>query len=176
MQGKIELITGCMGAGKTEELIRRLNRHAIAKRNIILFRPPTDTREFLSRSGLNLLDNIYITNEFKDLPDPIDILSYDVIGIDESQFFDNIDIVNKYADFDKLVILSSVSFHPDLSFFKPMINLYPNIEDITILKAVCMDCGEEASFTVRVNNNSNEVLVGSNQYKAVCRKCRKNYK
>lgn len=173
IDGKIELITGCMSSGKSGELIRRLSRYAIAKKRVLLIRPKKDTRSFLTRSGL-ILNKDIDTITLDALPDYDVISEYDVIGIDEAQFFDNISITNDYADLGKLVILSSVSFHPGLSFFKPMIDLYPNIEDITILKAVCSDCGEEASFTVRVNSDTNEVSVGTDQYKAVCRKCRRS--
>jgi thymidine kinase len=175
IDGKIELITGCMSSGKTEELIKRLSRHAITRRNVLLIRPTTDTRAFLTRSGLQLNPSIKIMC-LSELPDLELISSYDVIGIDEAQFFKNINLSNEYADNNKLVILSSVSFHPDLSFFDPIINLYPNIEDISVLKAVCSDCGDEAFFTVRINNDKSEVSVGTDQYKAVCRKCRKKYK
>jgi thymidine kinase len=174
INGKIELITGPMGSGKSEELIRRLNRYAIAKKNVILFRPTKDTRQFLSRSGLLLNEAIKIMH-VDSLPDLDLIDNYDVIGIDEAQFFEDIWITNDYANNNKLVILSSVSFHPSITFFKPIIDLYPSIEDITNLKAVCMDCGEEASFTVRVSSDTNEVSIGTDQYKAVCRRCKMKY-
>lgn len=172
--GWIEVITGCMFSGKTEELIRRLRRAQIAKQKVKIFKPKIDSRysqESIVSHNDQSLPSILI--------DDIDeILKYSddaqVIGIDEAQFFNEsiIRICNLLAANGKRVIIAGLDQDYTGKPFEPMPHLLAIAEYITKQHAICVVCGNPADKTQRKIAESERVIVGAADiYEARCRKC-----
>lgn len=170
--GWIEVISGCMFSGKTEELIRRLKRANIAKLNVKIFKPEVDKRysekEIVSHSEL-ALPSIMIKDSNEILKHSVDA---HVIGIDEAQFFDNelVEVVNMLADKGKRVIIAGLDMDYTGKPFEPMPQLLSIAEYITKTLAICVVCGNPANMTQRKIRKGERVLVGaSDSYEARCR-------
>lgn len=171
--GWIEVICGCMFSGKTEELIRRLNRALIARQKVEIFKPITDTRYHA--------ENIVSHNENEIRSTPVNFASdilllagdSDVVGIDEAQFFDEaiVDVCNSLANSGKRVIVAGLDMDFEGRPFGPMPNLLAVAEFVTKVHAICIHTGELASFSYRLSENSQQVLLGErNQYEARSRR------
>jgi thymidine kinase len=172
--GWIEVITGCMFSGKTEELIRRLKRAQIAKQTVRIFKPKIDTR---------FSETAIVSHNEQQLPsilidDVIEIYTHSkdaqVIGIDEAQFFSNelVNICNKLANEGKRVIIAGLDQDYKGIPFEPMPQLLAIAEYITKSLAICVECGNPADRTQRKTHSSERVIVGASDiYEARCRKC-----
>jgi thymidine kinase len=167
--GWIEVVCGCMFSGKTEELIRRLNRALIAKQHVEIFKPVTDKRYHE--------ENIVSHNENAIRSTPVnfanDILllsgDCDVVGIDEAQFFDDaiVEVCNTLANSGKRVIVAGLDMDFEGKPFGPMPHLLAIAEFVTKVHAICAQTGELASFSYRLTNNYNQVVLGEkDQYEA----------
>lgn len=172
--GWIEVITGCMFSGKTEELIRRLRRAQIAKQKVKIFKPLIDTR-YSESSIVSHNDQSLPSIQIKDIKDVLK-LSQDsqVIGIDEAQFFTDeiVDICNELADKGKRVIVVGLDQDYRGIPFEPMPRLLSIAEYITKSLAICVECGNPADRTQRKTRSSQRVIVGAADiYEARCRKC-----
>ena len=160
--GWIEVVCGCMFSGKTEELIRRLNRAIIAKQKVEIFKPSIDKR----------YDEVKIVShaerEIRSSPVSFanDILllagDCDVVGIDEAQFFDDgiIDVCNTLANSGKRVIVAGLDMDFEGKPFGPMPHLLAIAEFVTKVHAICAQTGELASFSFRLTENQGQVLLG----------------
>ncbi len=172
--GWIEVITGCMFSGKTEELIRRLRRAEIAKQKVKIFKPLIDTRysdESIVSHNEQSLPSILI-KDIKEVLDQSD--DAQVVAIDEAQFFsaDITKVCNKLAMKGKRVIVAGL----DQDFrgvpFEPMPQLLAIAEYITKQLAICVECGNPADKTQRKTASSERVIVGAADiYEARCRQC-----
>ncbi len=172
--GWIEIITGCMFSGKTEELIRRLRRAEIAKQKVKIFKPLIDTRysnESIVSHNEQSLPSILI-KDIKEVLDQSD--DAQVVAIDEAQFFsaDITKVCNKLAMKGKRVIVAGL----DQDFrgvpFEPMPQLLAIAEYITKQLAICVECGNPADKTQRKTASSERVIVGAADiYEARCRQC-----
>jgi thymidine kinase len=172
--GWIEVITGCMFSGKTEELIRRLRRAQIAKQKVKIFKPRIDAR---------YSENSIVSHNEQSLPsilidDIIEVLKHSddaqVIGIDEAQFFNEsiIHICNSLASKGKRVIVAGLDQDYTGKPFEPIPQLLAIAEYITKQHAICVVCGNPADKTQRKTCESERVIVGAaNIYEARCRKC-----
>ncbi|MCK9279621.1 MAG: thymidine kinase [Melioribacteraceae bacterium] len=172
--GWIEVITGCMFSGKTEELIRRLRRAQIAKQNVIIFKPAIDKR--YSSTSIVSHSELSLPSVMIEKPEEIIHLSEDayVIGIDEAQFFDNtlIDVVEELANSGKRVVIAGLDQDYRGIPFEPIPQLLARAEFITKTLAICVACGNPADKTQRKTATQERVLVGaSDSYEARCRKC-----
>jgi thymidine kinase len=172
-RGWIEVVCGCMFSGKTEELIRRLNRALIAKQKVEIFKPAIDKRyddqKIVSHSE----------REIRSTPVNFagDILllagDCDVVGIDEAQFFDDaiIEVCNTLANSGKRVIVAGLDMDYEGKPFGPMPNLLAIAEFVTKVHAICAQTGELASFSFRLSDSKSKVLLGEkNTYEARSRK------
>ena len=174
--GSIEVVCGSMFSGKTEELIRRLKRAKIANLKVAIFKPSLDIRyheNMIVSHNENILDA-------KPVADPIEILNnvdeVDVVGIDEAQFFDeNItSVCERLAGMGKRVILAGLDMDYLGKPFGPMPNLLATANYVTKLHAVCVKCGGIASYSFRISDESDQVVLGEKQhYEARCRSCHK---
>ncbi|MTI20141.1 thymidine kinase [Fulvivirga sp. RKSG066] len=163
--GWIEVICGCMFSGKTEELIRRLNRSIIAKQKVEIFKPVIDNRYHE--------DNVVSHNENSIRSTAVsfanDILllagDCDVVGVDEAQFFDAeiVSVCNKLANNGKRVIVAGLDMDFEGKPFGPMPNLLAVAEFVTKVHAICAKSGELASFSYRLTEDDSTVLVGEKQ-------------
>ena len=172
--GWIEVITGCMFSGKTEELIRRLRRAQIAKQKVKIFKPKIDTR-FADDSIVSHSEQSLPSIQIKDINDALE-LSDDaqVIGIDEAQFFseDTIKVCIELADKGKRVIVAGLDQDYRGIPFEPIPHLLAIAEYITKSLAICVECGNPADKTQRKTTSSERVIVGASDiYEARCRKC-----
>ncbi len=179
--GYLEVITGCMFAGKTEELIRRIKVLEFAKQNIKVFKPAIDNRysnhKIASHSGSSV-DSIVVKSA-KEILDHIDE-SVDVVAIDEVQFFDEdiIAVCDYLAKNGKRVMVAGLDTDFRALPFGVMPQLVTTAEFITKLTAVCMVCGAPATRTQRLVNQKPAsfadpiILVGAAEsYEARCRHC-----
>lgn len=173
--GWIEVIAGSMFSGKSEELIRRLNRARIARQKVQVFKPKIDARysdeEIASHSGQKHLSVPVATTA--EMMSHIDD-DTQVIGIDEGQFFDEaiIDAVNQLAGDGKRVIVAGLDQDFKGTPFEPMPRLLAIAEFITKIHAICVKCGATANFTQRTVESDALVEVGAaDKYEARCRKC-----
>jgi thymidine kinase len=177
--GKIEVITGCMFSGKSEELIRRLKRARIAKLQVQVFKPSIDTRfsniEVVSHTGEKIQaeavsSSIEILNKLSS--------TINVVGIDEAQFYD-VEIIKVAREISRKgirVILAGLDMDFRGEPFGPMGNLMAIADEVTKLHAICMVCGEEATMTQRLIDGKPAkytdpvVLIGaSERYEARCK-------
>jgi thymidine kinase len=173
-RGSVEVITGSMFSGKTEELIRRLRRAQFAGLKVVIFKPAIDNR--YSETRVVSHDERSIVSTPVDNPSAILLLAgdADVIAIDEAQFFDSslVEICNQLADSGTRIIVAGL----DMDFmgkpFGPMPGLLSIAEHITKVHAICMRCGSLAQYSYRKTDESQVVLLGEkNLYEPLCRKC-----
>jgi thymidine kinase len=171
--GWIEVIAGCMFSGKTEELIRRLNRALIAKQKVEIFKPVIDVRYHT--------ENIVSHNENSIRSTPVNFASdvlllagdSDVVGIDEAQFFDEaiMDVCNTLANQGKRVIVAGLDMDFEGKPFGPMPHLLAIAEFVTKVHAICAQTGQLASFSFRLAESNKQVMLGeSREYEARSRK------
>ena len=173
--GWIEVITGCMYSGKTEELIKRLRRAIIAKQKVKVFKPMIDNRyseDKISSHNRNMLEAIVVRHSDEILP----LINDDdeVIGIEEVQFFDEkiIDVCKYLADNGKRVIVAGLDQDYLGKPFENTMRLMAEAEYVTKLLAICVKCGNLANRTQRTVKKKDRIVVGSvGMYEARCRKC-----
>lgn len=167
----ITLIMGSMYSGKTSSAIRMLERAFIAKKKVVLLRPKTDTRKFLSHSEK---DMEWLEQKFVDLKE-FDATDFSTVGIDEGQFFDGLkDFCLDNSLKGKHIIVSALHATSECEMFDPIVKLIPYCEEIVKLNAICTKCGsEQGNYTHFLGGNKTEkVCVGGlNEYTALCDKC-----
>lgn len=163
--GWIEAISGCMFSGKTEELIRRLNRALIAKQRVEIFKPSVDTR--YHKDHVVSHDATSIRSTAVNFSNDILLLAgnCDVVGIDEAQFFDKeiINVCNTLANDGKRVIVAGLDMDYEGKPFGPMPDLLAVAEFVTKVHAICAHTGELASFSFRLTDDDSKVLLGEKQ-------------
>lgn len=173
--GWVEVIAGSMFSGKSEELIRRLNRARIARQNVQVFKPKIDARysveEIASHSGQKHISvPVATTAEMLSLIRD----ETEVIGIDEAQFFDDaiVDAVNRLASSGRRVIVAGLDQDYKGQPFHPMPQLLAIAEFITKTHAICVKCGATANYSQRTMDSDALVEVGAaDKYEARCRRC-----
>lgn len=179
--GYIEVISGCMFAGKTEELIRRIKTLEFAKKNVLVFKPAIDNRY----SNTKVVSHAGGSVESIVVPDARSILDFvkddtDVVAIDEIQFFDeDVLLVCDYLARKGLRVMAAgldTDFRAEP--FGVMPRLITDAEFVTKLTAVCMKCGAPATRTQRLVNGKPAqysdpiIMVGAAEaYEARCRHC-----
>ena len=171
--GWIEVICGSMFSGKTEELLRRVKRAKIAKQKIKIFKPKKDVR--YDKKKVISHDQNSIKSKPVSNPGKIIKLSekFEVIGIDEAQFFDDslVDVCNELANLGKRVIVSGLDMDYKGKPFGPMPNLLAIAEYVTKVHAVCSKSGKMASYTHRIVDSDDLILLGdTKKYQALSRK------
>ncbi|MBH08869.1 MAG: thymidine kinase [Candidatus Marinimicrobia bacterium] len=172
--GWIEVICGNMFSGKTEELIRRLRRAQIAQMKISIFKPRIDSRysenQIVSHNLLKM--DSRIVDKAKEIFDFTK--ETDVVGIDEAQFFDKslIDICKKLAGNGKRVVVAGLDTDYRGLPFGPMPEIMCEADYLDKLRAICVKCGNPASYTQRTSSDSEQVVIGElDKYEARCRNC-----
>ena len=168
------MVCGSMFSGKTEELIRRLNRARIARLKVEIFSPKADTR---------FVNNALVTHNSNSIPStPVENASsilllgsdVDVIGIDEAQFFDEElpDVCNNLANRGIRVIVAGLDMDFKGRSFGPMPAIMAIAESVTKLQAVCVRCGNPALYSYRLTNDESKILLGEKEsYEPRCRVC-----
>ena len=172
--GWLEVITGSMFSGKTEELIRRLNRARIAQQKVEIFKPSVDIRYHESDVVSHDANTIRSTPVESASQILLYVQEVEVVGIDEAQFFDPeiVTVCQTLANEGKRVIIAGL----DMDFrgipFGPMPALMAMAEYVTKVHAICMKCGNLAHFSHRTVTNEKLVLLGeTDSYTPLCRNC-----
>ncbi|MEE2777715.1 MAG: thymidine kinase [Acidobacteriota bacterium] len=175
MMGQIEVITGGMFSGKSEELVRRLRRAVIARQRVQAFKPSADTRH--SPARLITRDNREVAaSAVQSSVEMATFLEPDVqvVGVDEAQFFDDglVDLATELADRGIRVIVAGLDQDFMRRPFGPMPALLSLAEFVDKMHAICVVCGSPAHFTQRIAGGSELVQVGDGEaYEARCRVC-----
>lgn len=181
-QSRVETIVGCMFAGKTAELLRRINRAEIAGKNVQAFTQSEDTRYNESCIATHTEDRYEaeIVDSAEDILDNYNN-NIEVVAIDEANFFsDNlVDVVETLADRDVRVVISGLDQNFRGEPFHPVPELMAISDEVDKLTAICSSCGGTATKTQRLDSDGEpareeeqEILVsGGRFYEARCRNC-----
>ncbi|MHB8928493.1 MAG: thymidine kinase [Bacillota bacterium] len=182
--GYLEIVCGSMFSGKSEELIRRAKRVAIARKRVVVCKPAIDTRyghrRVSSHDGNSLRAHPINQSHPEDVLDLAAAAAADVIAIDEAQFFgpEIVEVVQRLVQAGRRVIVAGL----DMDFagrpFGSMPVLMALADEVTKLKAICVKCGEPACFNQRLINGRPAaiddpiiVIGGKESYEARCRRC-----
>ncbi len=172
--GWIEIICGSMFSGKTEELIRRLNRARIAKLKVGIVKPSLDTR-YDANDIVSHNASVIPSTPVSNAADILELVAdCEVVGIDEAQFFDGaiVDVCQQLADSGKRVIVAGL----DMDFAGKPFGCIPQLmaiaEFVTKVHAICVVCGDVAHYSYRLVPSQERVLLGeTDSYEARCRRC-----
>jgi thymidine kinase len=174
-EGRIEAISGGMFSGKSEELVRRLRRAAIARQTVQVFKPSADTRhgpERLVTRDKRELEAVSVACSCEIRQKLLSEVQ--VVGIDEAQFFDDglIDLVCELADSGVRVIVAGLDLDYLRRPFGPMPRILALAEYVDKVHAVCMRCGAPAHYSQRMAGGGEQLQVGDTEaYEARCRRC-----
>lgn len=174
-EGRIEAISGGMFSGKSEELVRRLRRAAIARQVIQVFKPSADCRHdpqrLITRDKRELeAVSVACSCELRQKLVP----GVEVVGIDEAQFFDDglVELVTELADSGVRVIVAGLDLDYLRRPFGPMPRILAVAEFVDKVHAVCMRCGSPAQYSQRIAGGGEQLQVGdADSYEARCRRC-----
>jgi len=184
-KGYLEVVTGPMFSGKTEELIHQLKRAAIGKKRIQVFKHTIDTRygsdeKLYSHAGLTFTSSLI--TDAKEILKRITTRSH-IIAIDEAQWFgeDIVNVVNELLRQKKHILVSGLALTFDRQPFHPMPALMAMADKVTKLTAICSICGDEAVFHKRISDSKKKlsafkadpsfVSKSQDEYQPRCRGC-----
>ena len=175
--GYLELIIGPMYAGKSTELIRRINRFKCLNKKIIVINHIFNNRygsNGLTTHNKEVIEQCIVLEKLSDLDETI-LNETDVIIIEELQFFSDAfnSIINMCEYKEKIVIAAGLDGDCNRDAFGDVLRLIPYSDKVKKLSALCKKCGNGtlAHFSKKIINDSNKILIGSNEiYEAVCRK------
>lgn len=179
--GNLTVICGSMFAGKTEELIRRARRALHAKKSVQVFKPALDDRydEAMVVTHCGRKHEGIPVRSVSELRQKVSA-NTQVVIIEEAQFFDHslVPFVVELADEGREVILAGLDQDFRREPFGPMPHLLAVADEVVKLRAICVQCGREASHTYRSVNGRPAskddpiILIGANEtYEARCRAC-----
>ncbi|MFN8256419.1 MAG: thymidine kinase [Bacteroidales bacterium] len=173
-RGWIEVITGSMFSGKTEELIRRIKRAEIANQKVAIFKPVIDNR-YSETNVVSHDSKSVVSIPLKDVREITDLTEdTEVVAIDEAQFFEGelIEVCSQLANKGKRVIVAAL----DMDFmgkpFGPIPQLLSIAEYVTKVHAICIKCGNLAHYSHRLGDTTKLVVLGEKDiYEPLCREC-----
>lgn len=178
-KGYLELIFGPMFSGKTTTIIQRYKQHKLLDHNIAVINYYKDTRYaekgLYSHDGINI--DCFQSETLQQIVDNDDIKINDcnVIIINEGQFFQDIfeRVIDWVENKQKIVYVCGLDSDFKRNKFGNFLELIPFCDNITKLKSLCMQCknGEKALFSKRITNHESQIVIGSDNYIPVCRKC-----
>ena len=173
-EGKIELIIGPMFSGKSTRLIGQIRKYTYKAKKTIMIKFFADKR-YSEKSEVVTHDLLkYDSIDCKNLRDHFEkIKNYDVIGIDEGQFFpDLVEVCEELALMRKTVVVAALNGDFRMEPFPVIANLIPKADKIKLLKAYCFKCHRDAKYTLRIVQSNETVLIGAGEaYKPACREC-----
>lgn len=173
-RGWVEVITGSMFSGKTEELIRRLKRARYANQKVQIFKPQVDTR-YHETDVVSHDENRILSTPVSSSQNIMLLIDHsEVIAIDEAQFFDAglAEVCRVLALKGIRVIVAGLDMDYLGNPFGPMPAIMADAEYITKLHAICMVCGNLASYSFRKANEDQTILLGeTDSYEPRCRFC-----
>lgn len=167
-----------MFSGKSTELLRQVNRHEAVGRKVLVINHTIDNR--YADAGIVTHDNYFASsvksNTLKEIHLSLGLSKYEVIAIDEGQFFKDLEEYVKIfvEEYGKTVVVAGLTGDYKRQKFGHILDLIPFATHIQHTKALCVNCkdGTEASFTLRTCKSDKQIDVGAvEKYKAVCRRC-----
>ena len=177
-EGRIELILGPMFSGKSTRLIETIRKYTYKAKKTIMIKYYADQR-YSEKSEVVTHDLIkYDSIDCKNLKDSFEVLKlYDVIGIDEGQFFpDLVEICEQLALLRKIVIIAALNGDFRMEPFPVISQIISKADKIKLLKAYCFNCHKDAKFSLRIVQSNETVLIGAGEaYKPACRECHKYF-
>ena len=177
-EGRLVLILGPMFSGKSTRLIEIIRKYTYKAKKTIMIKYFADKR-YSEKSEVVTHDLIkYDSMDCKNLGDSFEILkNYDVIGIDEGQFFpDLVDICEKLVLLKKIVIIAALNGDFRMEPFPVISKIISKADKIKLLKAYCFNCHKDAKFSLRIVQSNETVLIGAGEaYKPACRECHKYF-
>ena len=173
-EGKIELIIGPMFSGKSTRLIGLIRKYTYKAKKTIMIKYFADQR-YSDKSEVVTHDYLkYDSFDCKNLREHFEKLkNYDVIGIDEGQFFpDLVEVCEELALMKKTVIVAALNGDFRMEPFPVVGKLISKADKIKLLKAYCFNCHKDANFSLRIVQSNETVLIGAGEaYKPACREC-----
>ena len=173
-EGKIELILGPMFSGKSTRLIEIIRKYVYKAKKTIMIKFFADKR-YSEKSEVVTHDLIkYDSIDCKNLRDSFELLKkYDVIGIDEGQFFpDLVEVCEELALLNKTIIIAALNGDFRMEPFPVISRIISKADKIKLLKAYCFHCHKDAKFSLRIVQSNETVLIGAGEaYKPACREC-----
>ena len=173
-EGKIELILGPMFSGKSTRLIETIRKYVHKAKKTIMIKFIADKR-YTDKSEVVTHDLIkYDSIDCKNLRDSFDIIkNYDVIGIDEGQFFsDLVEVCEELTLLNKTIIIAALNGDFRMEPFPVISRIISKADKIKLLKAYCFHCHKDAKFSLRIVQSNETVLIGAGEaYKPACREC-----
>ena len=173
-EGKIELILGPMFSGKSTRLIELMRKYVYKAKKTIMVKFYADQR-YTDKSEVVTHDLIkYDSINCKILRNSFDTFKeYDVIGIDEGQFFaDLVEVCEELALMGKIVLIAALNGDFRMEPFPVIQRIIAKADKIKLLKAYCFNCHKDAKFSLRIVQSNETVLIGAGEaYKPACREC-----
>lgn len=178
--GRLELILGPMFSGKTTELLRRVRRHALAHRRCLVVKHAADDRYDAGDQCCKVQTHDGVcysaarAYRLADVQELEGFDSFDVVAIDEGQFFSDVVVMaDRFAQLGKVTIVAACDATYTRVPFGYVTDLVARAERVDKLNAVCASCGcDDAAFTQRIGKETQEMLVGgADKYRAACRRC-----
>ena len=167
----IQVITGCMFAGKTTELLNRIKK---TNKTYLLIKPKKDIRNLGNRltthDGVNA--QALTVDRVSDIFNQLE--NIEIVAIDEAQFFDDsiIEDINYLVSNNIKLIIAGLDRDYLHQSFGPMQKIMEISNSVSRLKAICNQCGDDAYYSHRLHNSNTQVLIGdSDQYEALCKTC-----
>ena len=176
--GKIKLILGPMFSGKSTRLVETVRKYTYKNKKTVLVNFIDDKR-YSENSQIVTHDlNKYDSLSCQMLGEIYDVIkNYDVIGIDEGQFYsDVVNISEKLAYNGKIIIIAALSGNFKMEPFETVSKLISKADKIKLMKAYCFYCQKTAGFSLRTVCSDQEILIGAGEaYRPVCKKCYYKY-
>ena len=173
-EGKIELIIGPMFSGKSTRLIEQMRKYVYKAKKTIMVKYYADQR-YSEKSEVVTHDLIkYDSINCKLLRNSFETLKqYDVIGIDEGQFFaDLVEVCEELALKGKIILIAALNGDFRMEPFPVIQRIIAKADKIKLLKAYCFNCHKDAKFSLRIVQSNETVLIGAGEaYKPACREC-----
>lgn len=174
--GIIEVITGPMFSGKSEELIKRIRILSYAEIPTLVIKPSIDNRfsnaNIISRNGNSIKS--YSVSTIEEIKELFYKKKYKALVVDEIQFFDIslIEFLDQLASEGIRIIVSGLDQDYLRRPFPIVAHLMAIADNIEKLKAVCLICKKAASCSFRTSKSNNTIEIGDiDIYEARCRKC-----
>ena len=177
MTGYLKVILGCMFSGKTTELIKEYNRHKACGIRCCFVNHSADDRYGSGTTTTKTHSQNSITNDksCKKLTDVLwEASNYDAFFINEGQFFDDLyEAVNYLVNMqNKKVYVCGLDGDFQRKEFGSILKILPLCDDVVKLKAICKSCKiQDGIFTFRLSDEKEQMLVGTDNYTALCRNC-----
>jgi thymidine kinase len=198
MTARLELIVGPMFSGKTERLIARLHRAQYARKRVRILKPAHDTRTHgtVASRAVNPDGTTEVTATLSaimvrgaaDFQRAIADDDYDVLAVDEAQFFpldepmrDSLgwfgrairDLLRAKARSDLRIIVAGLDMDFAEQPFGPMPGLLAMADSVEKLTGVCMVCGSDGGYiSHRIIPGAAQLMVGdAGEYQVRCRSC-----